>query len=184
MERHVDIMHGNRLLCPYCHGCLHLSEVSAARTGLIVWAPGISQARLNVVCAAIFILRAQAHGQPDQVNLQSLSEMGSELLGQLHADLRVPILQYLVEGKYPLQKRTTSTLDPADPIVLAKAMEGLKIDPAATHGFRLLYGIRAFYGLSSNPKWASILMDRPEIQTCLVASPEPRASEQEASDVH
>lgn len=169
MEKHTD-GHGTRLLCPYCHGCLHLQEVSSARTGLIVWAPGISQARLNALTAAIFILRAQAMHRDDE-NLKALAGMGAELMSQLHADLRTPLLQYLVDGKYPLQKRTTSTLDPADPVVLSKALEGKTLEPNALHGFRLLYGIRAFHGLSAHPRWASMLLGHPDIQSCLEARP-------------
>lgn len=42
------------LVCPYCHAVYHCGNVGAHATGLIIEAPWISQADLNLLCHAMF----------------------------------------------------------------------------------------------------------------------------------
>lgn len=44
-------------LCIFCHQCFHLENVNTMRSGVLIWLPEITQARLNHIARAIYVAR-------------------------------------------------------------------------------------------------------------------------------
>lgn len=63
---HIDDDHGNNdpsnliLLCPYCHGVFHCGNAGHRGMGMIIDAPWISQADLNILMHAMFSVIARS----------------------------------------------------------------------------------------------------------------------------
>lgn len=166
MEHHTDEKTGRKVtVCPYCHGCLHLQEVSYVRAGTLIWAPSITQEALNLFCAGHFIFRTFDREQAQQY--QSLVKASEMTFEHLNKDLRASLKTYLTGEAFPLKKVSSCSLDPLDPLVLAKALNDGEAGSTGVDGIRVIYTLRAFIGLSRTARWRQAFLGQPALAQCL-----------------
>jgi intracellular multiplication protein IcmJ len=100
-------------ICPLCHQCLHLGEVVAMRSGLLIWLPELAQAELHRVAIEIYVTMLTRAGRPRAQRL----------------------LEALLARREGARERLGSD-DPA--ALVARLRAGEPPDPALADGLRLL----------------------------------------------
>lgn len=182
MEVHVGSDGKNQVVCPLCHGCLHLRDVSYVRGGTVIWAPAITQAQLNLFTAAHVIL--QTAGREACSPYHQVAKVTGDIFTRMQGELPGALQKYLSNGA-EIPAKSVSSLKPVDPIVLAKAIDGHheKGSPSPRlDGLRLLYAPRLFVPLSMQSGWQSLLLDHSAIAD-LIAAPQEESTSSDAHEV-
>lgn len=103
--------------CIFCHQCFHIDTVPQMKSGVLVWLPEISQARLHHIIRSVYVAR---------ISQGAMSENARK------------ILELLMERR----KEAEARLGTDDPYVLSTVMKDYLEDAHYAHANKKLEGVR------------------------------------------
>lgn len=148
-------------VCIFCHQCFNLEKVSEMRSGVLIWLPEISQARLNHLARAIYVARISqgAMAEAARKTLDTLMTRRDEAKKRLSTDdpyiLAEVLRDYLGEKHYHFRDKKLAgvKLLPLDRRIIKEADLEFNQFPQILAYWRSKNGP---FGGKTPPQWISL----------------------------
>ncbi|MFP4313784.1 MAG: type IV secretion protein DotN [Alphaproteobacteria bacterium] len=148
-------------VCIFCHQCFNLGDVSAMRSGVLIWLPEITQTRLNHIARAIYVARISQGPMADAArkSLDILMARREEAKNRLGTDdpyiLAEVLRDYLGEKHYHFRDKKLEgvRLFPLDRRIIKEADLEFNQFPQILAYWRSKNGP---FGGKTPPQWISI----------------------------
>ncbi len=96
--------------CIFCHQCFNLDDVSAMRSGVLIWLPELSQAQLHHIARAVYVARISQGPIADAArrSLEVLMKRRDEMRNRLGTDdpfiLSTVLKDYISQASYETRR--------------------------------------------------------------------------------